>query len=243
MISAAAEITRTLAKSADPSRSEGEARYLKSTRTHLGVGVPRTRSIVRSTLRSRLVRDRTNTLAVARTLWDSETYEHLLAAVFVLSEGVGTLGCDDLGLVETMVRSAGTWALVDPLSIEVAAVICDDGAGGVRCGAALDRWSSDDDFWVRRAALLALMPALRQGRGDWARFGRYAEGMLTEREFFVRKAIGWVLRETAKRRPELVAAWIADRPGRVPVLAVREAVRRMDPAVAEPLVAAAYRAR
>ena len=36
----------------------------------------------------------------------------------------------------------------------------------------------DDDFWVRRSAMLALLIPLRQGEGDFDRFGRYADGML-----------------------------------------------------------------
>ena len=48
------------------------------------------------------------------------------------------------------------------------------------------------------------MPALRRGTGDFERFARYADAMLDEREFFVRKAIGWVLRDTARKRPDLV---------------------------------------
>ena len=49
--------------------------------------------------------------------------------------------------------------------------------------------------------------------------------MLDEREFFIRKAIGWVLRETAKQRPALVAAWLEPRITRLSGVTVREAVR------------------
>jgi 3-methyladenine DNA glycosylase AlkD len=54
--------------------------------------------------------------------------------------------------------------------------------------------------------------------------------MLDEREFFIRKAIGWVLREIGKQRPEWIADWLAARPGRVAPLAVREAVKYLSPA-------------
>jgi 3-methyladenine DNA glycosylase AlkD len=60
-------------------------------------------------------------------------------------------------------------------------------------------------------------------------FARYADGMLSEREFFIRKAIGWVLRETGKKRPELVAAWLAPRAHRASGLTVREAVKYLPP--------------
>jgi 3-methyladenine DNA glycosylase AlkD len=49
--------------------------------------------------------------------------------------------------------------------------------------------------------------------------------MLAEKEFFIRKAIGWVLRETAKRRPELVAQWLGPRVHRASGVTVREAVK------------------
>ena len=81
----------------------------------------------------------------------------------------------------------------------------------------LDQWATDDDFWIRRSALLALLVPLR--RGDMAhfeRFARYADLMLSEREFFIRKAIGWVLRETGKRQPDLVAAWLEPRATALP---------------------------
>ncbi|WP_130291227.1 DNA alkylation repair protein [Pseudonocardia sediminis] len=89
----------------------------------------------------------------------------------------------------------------------------------------LDRWARDPDLWLRRSALLALLGPLKEGGGDFARFSRYADPMLDETEFFVRKAIGWVLRETGKRRPEMVSEWLRARDDRVPGLVRREATK------------------
>lgn len=60
------------------------------------------------------------------------------------------------------------------------------------------------------------MPALRRGDGELDRFLRHADAMLDQREFFVRKAIGWVLREIGRTRPEVVAAWLGPRGPRGP---------------------------
>ena len=49
--------------------------------------------------------------------------------------------------------------------------------------------------------------------------------MLEEREFFVRKAIGWILRETGRNRPDLVYAWLRPRAARASGVTVREAVK------------------
>jgi 3-methyladenine DNA glycosylase AlkD len=95
--------------------------------------------------------------------------------------------------------------------------------------ASLDRWALDDDFWVRRAALLSLLEPLRAG-APFVRFAGYADAMLDEKEFFIRKAIGWVLRETGKRRPEEVYEWLLPLARRASGITLREAVKYLEPA-------------
>jgi 3-methyladenine DNA glycosylase AlkD len=107
----------------------------------------------------------------------------------------------------------------------------------------LDRWACDDDFWLRRSALLALLLPLRRGEGDFGRFGRYADAMLEEKEFFIRKAIGWVLRETAKKKPARVVRWLLPRAARASGLTVREASKPLPLADRARLLAAHGRGR
>ena len=70
------------------------------------------------------------------------------------------------------------------------------------------------------------------------RFLTRADRMLDEREFFIRKAIGWVLREAGKRRPDDVTAWLAPRTGRASGVTMREAVKYLRPAIREDLMTA-----
>ncbi|HEX2738764.1 MAG TPA: DNA alkylation repair protein, partial [Acidimicrobiia bacterium] len=128
----------------------------------------------------------------------------------------------DMDLLERFLRESRTWALVDPLAASVVGNLVERHP---ELGAVLDRWATDDDFWIRRSALLALLGGLRRGDGDFDRFSRYADAMLEEKEFFVRKAIGWVLRETAKQRPTLVYEWLLPRAGRASGVTLREAVK------------------
>ena len=106
----------------------------------------------------------------------------------------------DIELVERLIRQSKAWALVDGLAASVAGSLI---VRYPELGRTLDRWASDEDFWVRRSALLALLLPLRRGQGDFDRFSRYADAMLDGREFFIRKAIGWVLRETGRKQPDL----------------------------------------
>ena len=77
---------------------------------------------------------------------------------------------------------------------------------------------------MRRAALLSQLAPLRAGR-DFARFAGYADAMLEEREFFIRKAIGWVLRDYGKTHPDTVTAWLMPRRARASGVTMREAVK------------------
>jgi 3-methyladenine DNA glycosylase AlkD len=167
-------------------------------------------------------------MAMAAALWDRPLYECRQAAVILLERRAGLLEAADIAVIERLLRASRTWALVDSLAANVAGDLVE------RCpelGAVLDRWAADDDFWIRRSALLALLRPLRRGDGDFARFSGYADAMLADREFFIRKAIGWVLRDTARRRPELVAAWLAPRVHRASGVTVREAVKPLAPGI------------
>jgi 3-methyladenine DNA glycosylase AlkD len=147
-----------------------------------------------------------------------------MCAVELLDLFTALLVPGDMALLERLLRESKTWALVDNLAAGRVAALVEEHRG---LGEVLDRWAEDGDFWIRRSSLLALLPALRRGAGDFDRFARYAEAMLPEKEFFIRKAIGWVLRDTGKKRPMLVYEWLLPRASRAAGLTVREAVRHL----------------
>ncbi len=182
---------------------------------------------------------RGDVVALAEALWERPIHELRMAAVMVLVRNAKLLEPADLPLVERFLRESRTWALVDELAANVVGVMV---VQHPELGEGLDRWAVDEDFWIRRSALLALLIPLRQGGGDWDRFTRYADAMLEEKEFFIRKAIGWILRDTSRKRPEMVAAWIEPRAKRASGVTIREAVRWLAPDDHERIMAA-YRAR
>jgi 3-methyladenine DNA glycosylase AlkD len=233
-LTAAAGWEAELRRLGSPARAAQERAYLKSDAEFAGVPVPVMRSLVRSWRAGRNAADRAEVTALARALWASPLYECRQCAVILLERTTPVLMPGDIELVEQFLRSSRTWALVDGLAANVAGDLVERYPELTR---ALDRWAADQDFWLRRSALLALLPPLRRGAGDFARFAGYADAMLAEREFFIRKAIGWVLRETGKKRPDLVAEWLGPRLHRASGVTVREAVKPLPPAVRDALLA------
>jgi 3-methyladenine DNA glycosylase AlkD len=233
----AASIEASIRALGDPRRAVSERAYLKSDREFCGASAPAVRQVVRAWCAARPALDRDRLLAVTGWLWDRPLFESRRAAVELLRARPGLLEPADAATVEAMLRDSGTWALVDDLSGHVMGDLTE---AYPELAAVLDRWAGDGDFWIRRSAMLALLGPLRRGDGDFVRFSRYADAMLGEREFFIRKAIGWVLRDTGKRRPGLVAGWLAPRVHLASGVTVREAVKPLPP-VARDLLLAGYR--
>ena len=235
----AADIEAALARAGTADRAAGSKAYLKSDLTFTGATVPQARGVVTAWRKTRPALDREHLLAVATRLWSRPVFECKMAALLMLTDRRQLLEAADLALVERLLRDSGTWALVDAMAADVAGSLV---TRFPELYPTLDRWATDPDFWIRRSALLALLVPLRRGDvTQFGRFGRYADAMLGEREFFIRKAIGWVLRETAKKHPDLVASWLAPRAARASGVTMREAVKYLSAADRAALLAA-YRA-
>ena len=239
MVAVAAKIEAGLRAASNPERAVNEKRYLKSDLEFLGAGVPAIRRVTKASLRPAPDLTGDELLDLVADLWGRGTFELRAAAVEALALRNELLDPASILAIEPLLREAKTWALIDSLATKVIAPLLERHAGLV---ATLDRWAEDDDFWIRRTAMLALLPALRRGGGDFARFARYAEAVVEEREFFIRKAIGWILREVSKKRPALVSDWLAPRTGRASGVTMREAVKYLPSADRERLMAA-YRER
>ena len=207
-------------------RAAQEKRYLKSELVHLGLTVPVMRAATRPFAKQ--VTDRDALVATVDALWARGIYECRAAAVELLIRRGALLSAKDLPWLERLLRDSHTWALVDAIAPHVVGKL-------TGTGATLDRWARADDFWLRRTALLA-------SRHDWPRFARYADAMLEETEFFIRKAIGWVLREISKREPDRVYTWLVPRAHRAAGLTLREATKYLPAAKRTEIIARARRA-
>jgi 3-methyladenine DNA glycosylase AlkD len=214
--------TKRLRRAGSAARAKGEKAYLKSDLGFWGTGQDAIRAAVRAYCLAHPDLTRAELRAVAEMLYAADVHELRAAAIGVLERERETLVDRDLPWLIALVRKSRSWAYVDWIAPKV---IGDVIARNPRSRKRLAGWAKDDDFWVRRAALLAEHEALRAGGGDFALWSRLAEPMLDEREFFIRKAIGWVLREVSKKRPELSYEFLRKHRDRVPSLSLREGAK------------------
>ena len=203
-------------------RAINEKRYLKSEIEHYGVNVPEIRKQAKRFARERQDLSKNDVTHLTLELWDRDVYELRKLAINILAAKVSLLNVEDLEFLEQLLRRSYTWALIDDMSFNVIVPVLSgiDDSASIRA-----RWAQDENFWVRRTAMLALLPRLRRGTEGWGEFTAYADAMLEEKEFFIQKAIGWVLREVSKHSPDLVAEWLRPRARIASSVTMREAVK------------------
>jgi 3-methyladenine DNA glycosylase AlkD len=190
-----AELEADLRAEGDAERAHGAKAYLKSDLEFIGVAAEPLRAVARRFDQRHPEIDNESLWRLVQDLWQRRVYELQAVAVALLERRARELRVADLPELEALLRESHTWALVDWISTKIAAPIVD--SAPAKAEETLRRWSSDPDFWLRRASMLALLPALRAGGGDFGLFSEFAATMLGERQFFIRKAIGWVLRDTS----------------------------------------------
>lgn len=230
-----AEIDAALRAAGTSERAEHEKAYLKSQLDHYGTSVPQIRSVAKRVAGQHPALSHDVLVALVDSLWAEPVHERRMVAVELLDLYGDRLRPADAELIERLLRESRTWALVDGLAASVFGRLVERYEG---MSSVLDRWAADDDFWIRRSALLAHLEALRRGEGDFARFSRFADAMLEDHEFFIRKAIGWVLRDTARRRPDLVFAWLLPGAARASAVTIREAIKPLSEQQRTAIVAA-----
>lgn len=188
-------IRTALRSRADPARAPGQQAYMKSAMPFLGIPVPEVRRIARSCARGET--DAAMLPATVRTLWDGASHrEERYAALALLALPPLEGDPAQVPLIVHLVRTGAWWDFTDELAHRVAALHDRDPSGTALL---VRTWSTDADLWLRRLAILSQLG--RRHRVDAAVLADVIEPNRTDPEFFLRKAIGWALRDYARVAP------------------------------------------
>ena len=206
MSALADRIRRELRAGADPERASATSAYLRVAERgalpHLGVRRPEVRRIVRVGVADHPA-DAEMMTAVVRELWDGATHaEERYAAQDLLGLRWARGRLDLLDLHRHMAVTGAWWDHVDEIAHRIADLL---DTHPTEMGAVLRAWSRDEVIWLRRLAIIGQLG--RRDRVDRELLTAVIEPNLADPEFFVRKAIGWALREVARWDPDWVRAF------------------------------------
>ncbi len=221
-----AGIRAALAEAGDPEIAAGQQAYMKSAMPYHGVPAPRLKAVLRPLLTPYTPPDRDTWEATVLELWDGATHREERYAATALARHRGARAWQDpqtLGLYRHLVVTGAWWDHVD----EIAAHLVGGVLGGHRTEVTpvMRAWSTDDDLWVRRTAVLSQLR--HRTDTDTALLHDVIVANLDDTSFWLRKAIGWALREYSRHDPDWVRAEVARLGTRLSGLSRREATRRL----------------
>lgn len=209
----------------DPARAAGTQAYMKSTLPSLGLRVPDVRRLTLAAAAAHPFSSAGELRATVLELWRNATAREERYAAIDLT-GLRPVANDLLMLpvYEEIIRTGAWWDFVDGVSSRVGGLLQ---AHRSMMTEVLLTWSTDQDFWIRRCAITSQLKA--KARTDQALLRAVIEANLADPGFFIRKAIGWALREYAKTDPEWVRNFVAEKGAGLSPLSRKEALRHLEP--------------
>ncbi|MDT9700399.1 DNA alkylation repair protein [Streptomyces sp. P17] len=215
-------LTTAYGAAADPERAGPMRAYMKDVAPFLGLTTPVRRSLFRTVVEGTPRPDEADCTAVALRCWRLPEREYHYFAVDYLRRHAGRCSSAFLPVTRHLVSTVAWWDTVDLLAVHVVGALV---AADPELTAEMDAWSTDDDLWIVRTALLHQLRYKQ--RTDTERLFTYCLRQSGHPDFFVRKAIGWALREYAKTHPDAVRHFLAREEGRFAPLSVREALKNV----------------
>lgn len=220
-----AQLRERCAALSDPAHAAFHRGYHKSELRFVGLRTPQLRALWRELWPARSAVQRDEALALGELLWASGCFEEAATALYLLSRVLKQLTPADMPLLHTVTRRCAGWGHLDFFALEVLGPLALLQGAGLY--APLMAWLDDPWLWTRRAAILVHVIPARRGRLDHAYAWPSFAARLAEPEFFIRKAIGWALRECVKQYPAQVAAFVQAQAGAMSGLTWREATRNL----------------
>lgn len=220
-------IRAALAGGGDPGKAVQQQAYMKSALPYRGFSAPELKVLLRPLLASYVPESRQEWEATVLDLWDHATHrEEWYAAIAVARHRRARTWLDpeSLPLWRHLITTGAWWDVVDETATHL--------VGDVLLGHPLDvtplmdEWADDDDLWVRRTAVICQVG--HRERTDRNLLMRAVEANLDDTTFWLRKAIGWALRDYARTDAESVWDLVDGLGPRMSPLSRREATKHRD---------------
>lgn len=224
----------------DKKRAIQEKRYLYSDLKHFGIPTKTKRKFLNLYKKDFLDLSKNDVIRFVKYFWKQSSFEEKSITLHILNLHSDTLDKSDMPLIEKIMRESNGWAFLDSLIIPLMPGILEKDKSTYSY---IKKWIKDDDFWVRRSALLSQLLFFRRGTGgDRKLFFDMAMSQFDEKwidkiytdklqnkraKFFIRKAIGWTLREMSIKNPKVVYEFLIDNKNKMSGLSFREGSRRL----------------
>ena len=216
-------VQTSLKRLADPAKAIAMAAYMKTTQPFYGVQTPDRQPIVKE-LKARFApsQHRDYQRGVL-SLWKLPHREERYLAIAYARAHRGFITMESIPLYEQMIREGAWWDFVDEIAANLVGAVLLSNRKQTR--PIIEHWIDDRDMWIRRTALIAHLR--HKSATDREQLFDHCIRRAAEKEFFIRKAIGWALREYSKTDPAAVQLFIRQNASRLSPLSVSEGSKHL----------------
>lgn len=158
-----------------------------------------------------------------KSLWALSHREEKYLAIHIARLYPDFVTPQSLALYKQLIQEGGWWDFVDEIAIQLVGRVLYEHRSAVSL--IMDTWIKDQDMWLRRTALLSQIH--HKGDTDAQRLFGYCRQTAAETAFFIRKAIGWALRDYSATAPERVLTFLSHNRERLSTVSFREAAKRL----------------
>lgn len=234
------EYTKFLQEHLNKERAVKEKAYLYSQLKHYGVSVWERKKFVKKYKKELAVLSKKRILKLVKLFWKKQSHEEKSLALNMLNLHKDKLTIKDMPLIEKLMRESKGWVFLDSLIIPIMPKILKKEP---KAYLYLKQWIKDDDYWVRRSALLAQLLFFRENKGgDKKLFFKLAKSQFDEAwidkkykdalqrkraKFFIRKAIGWTIREMSHKDPKSAFTFLKMYKSKMSGLSFRDGSRKL----------------
>ncbi|HLO62738.1 MAG TPA: DNA alkylation repair protein [Azonexus sp.] len=217
------QVRRALQALADPQRAPAMQAYMRGQFEFFGIPTRARRQAVAALVRPRQTAG--ELLANAKALWAMPERECQYVAVDLLARQHRTLGMGDIPAILDLAQAKPWWDSVDGLASVVGDVVRVARIADASAQQVMDAALRHDNLWVRRIAMLHQLGW--RGDTDRERLFGYTLALAGEADFFIRKAIGWALRDFARHEPQVVIDFLNGAGRGLSALSRREAGKHL----------------
>ena len=214
---------RRLAEKANPADAAPMAAYMKTDQPFYGVKAQPRRVIARQIMREFPISDGAEYEEAVSTMWALPHREEQYLAIDLAIGWSDFVTLDRLPLYRRMVIEGAWWDLVDGIASKLVGRLMWEHRDTMT--PIMEQWIDDDDMWIRRTAILSQLG--HKAETDAELLFEFCRRRAHEKEFFIRKAIGWALREYAKADPDAVRGFVAEMSDQLSGLSRREATKHL----------------
>lgn len=212
-----------------PADAASMSKYMRNHFTFYGLKVPQRRAIDKGILSTYKKFDQKSLISLASELWQKDEREFQYFAVDLICKKVKAFSGSSSkdfkqasSCLLTLLTSKSWWDTIDPLAAVVGDLVLKHGSPATDL---MEEWIHSDNLWLRRTALLHQLKF--REKTDSERLFRFCLDCAHEEEFFIRKAIGWALRQYHRVDPSAVERFVSRNGDRMSTLSKKEALRLM----------------